>query len=301
MLESEVKGLVAAGESQGLVTRAEALKFLTVRQIKTRLETGAWVCAFPWVYRVVGAPVTWRQSVEALLFWAGRGAVLSHRTAAILHGFSEFSGEPLDLTITRRMRIPDGVSLYRVKALPHGEITTVEDLSITSVTRTLVDLAALTDWLTLRTIYTQALREKKTTFEKLEEAVQRSKNRVGVIEARQLLRVLEGGGGPTESELEDVALGTISEGGLPRPKVQWVVVVGRKLRRLDLIFQDQGVVVETDGFAYHSGIETFEDDRERNNDLTISGFRVLHWTWRALRERPDELIAQLYVALNARR
>ena len=301
MLERERDGLVEAGESQGLVTRAEAMKVLTKRQIHTRVASGAWVRVFPSVYRVVGAPVTWRQRLEALLLWAGKGAALSHRTAAILHGFSEFKGEPLDLTAIRRMRVPNGVRLYRVKALPHGDLTSVDDLSVTSVTRTLIDLGARSDAQTLRATFSQALREKETTLPKLGVAVGRSENRRGVIEVRSLVCELEGGGGPTESELEDRALTTIAEGGLPRPKVQWVVVVGRKVRRLDLIFQNAGVVVETDGYAYHSGIETFEDDRERNNNLTISGLLVLHWTWQALLERPEELIAQLYVALNLRR
>ena len=90
----------------------------------------------------------------------------------------------------------------------------------------------------------------------------------------------------------------IAAAGVPRPKVQWAVVAGSKQRRLDLFFKDQGVVVEADGYATHSGIDSFEDDRVRNNSLAVSGLLVLHWTWRALHDRPEELIAELYVALN---
>jgi hypothetical protein len=297
MVTAEVKGMVEASEARGLVSRTEALRFLSARQIKTRLETRAWVRVFPTVYRVVAAPVTWRQSVEALARWGGRGAVLSHRTAAALHGFTGFSEGPLELTMTRRTRVPKGVKVFRVDALARGDVTELEDLKITSVPRTLIDLTATTGRMTLRGVVDQMLREKKTTLEKLGEAAEeRSENRRGIIEFREILREFEGAGGPTESELEVEALELIAASGLPPPKVQWRIIAGRKQRRLDLSWP--GVVIETDGYAWHSGIDTFEDDRERNNSLTVRNLRVLHWTWQAIQDRPDELIAELYVVLN---
>ena len=299
MIKREVEGLVTAGESFGLVTRTSALTFLTRSQLKTRVRTGAWVRVLPELFRVVGAPVTWRQNLEGLLTWAGRGAVLSHRTAACLHGFPNFPEGPLDLTCTRRLRPQKDVSLYREKVWLDSELDEIDDLAVTSVTRTLIDLAARTDGQTLRAVFDQALREKKTTLKKLATAVARSKNRPGVIDVRTLLRELEGAGGPTESELEERSVNLIVDSGLPRPTVQWKTVVGRKQRRLDLLFKEQCVVIETDGYAFHSGIDTFEADRQRNNSLALEGYLVLHWTWLGLNERPEELIAELYAALNS--
>ncbi len=298
MLKAEVKGMVGAGELSGLVTRAEALGFLTEKQVRTRLETGAWVRVFPSVYRVVGAPVTWRQNLEALLLWAGRGAVLSHRTAAALHGFKSFKEGPLELTCSSRVRAPEGVCLHPESAVPACDRTEVDDLRVTNATRTIIDLAALQDRYTMRAVLDQALREKKTTLEKLAEAVKRSKNRPGVINVRELLREFNGEDGPTESEFERLCLEVIEAAELPKPRLQWALIAGKKRRRLDLFFDKHGVVVEADGYASHAGIEAFEDDRERNNSLTIMNLRVLHWTWRALHEKPEELIAQLYAALN---
>lgn len=298
MVKPEVKGLVGAGELSGLVTRAVALGFLSEQQLRTRLQTGAWVRLLPSVYRVVGAPVTWRQHLEALLLWAGKGAVLSHRTAAALHGLNSFKEGPLELTCSSRVRAPEGVHLHHVSAVPACDRTEVDDLRVTNATRTLVDLAATTDPFTLRAVLDQALREKKTTLEKLAAAAKRAKNRPGVIDLRELLREFNGEDGPTESELERLCLEVIAAAGLAKPRLQWALVAGRRRRRLDLFFDKQGVVVEADGYASHSGIEAFEDDRERNNSLTILNLRVLHWTWRALHERPEELVAQLYAALN---
>ena len=196
MAESEPAGVARAGESQGLVTRDAALKFLSEDQLQRRLGSGALVCVFPSVYRVVGAPETWRQSLEALLLWAGHGAVLSHRTAAALHGFEQFEEGPLDLTVIRKMRVPESVSVFRVDALLRSEIDCVDDLDVTSVTRTLIDLASRSDSQTLHAVFSQALREKKTTLEKLERAAARSGNRPGVIDVRALLHEFQGGGWP---------------------------------------------------------------------------------------------------------
>ncbi len=290
--------MVGAAEVAGLVTRSTARTFMSEQGIRTRLETGAWVRVLPSVYRVVGAPVAWRQTLEALLLWAGNGAVLSHRTAAALHGFKSFTEGPLELTCSSRVRAPEGVILHHVSAVPACDRTEVDDFTVTNATRTLVDLAATTDEFTLRAALDQALREKKTTLDKLESAVKRSKHRPGVINVRELLRKFNGDDGPTESELERLCLELIELAELPKPRLQWALVAGKKRRRLDLFFDKFGVVVEADGYAFHSGIEAFEDDRERNNGLIVMNLRVLRWTWRALHERPEELVEQLFAALN---
>ena len=300
MVEGEVALMVAAAECGGLVTRAELMKALSARQLKTRLRSGALVRVFPAVYRHVAAPQTPRQNVAALLLWAGHGAVLSHKTAAALHGLEGFLEGSLEVTITRQLRAPKGVVVHRVSAISHRDVVEVDDLSVTSVTRTLIDLAAETDSLTLRAAFDHALREKKTTLKALQRVAGRSSNRPGIIDVRALLHELKGVGGPTESQLEALALDLIAAAGLPRPEVQRAVVAGAARRRLDLLFKNQGVVIETDGYATHAGIDSFEDDRARNNSLIAGGLRVLHWTWAALHDRPEELIAELYVALNLR-
>lgn len=298
MIEAEAQAMVRAGEWRGLVTRKEALKDLSVAQLKWRLSTRAWVTVFPSVYRVVGAPVTWLQSLHALKACAKKGFAFSHRTAAALHGFESFKEGPLEMTSTRFRKPLSGVTVYRARFLSHTDLTELDDLPVTNVNRTLLDLAARTDPYTLRTIYDQALREKKTTLEQLERILRRSGNRPGVIDARQLIDELSGSSGPTESVLEDRSIALIEAAGLPRPEVQWTTIAGRKRRRLDLFFKQWGVVIEADGYASHSGVEAFEADRERNNSLIAMNFKLLHWTWTAIETRPDELIAELYVVLN---
>lgn len=300
-MSGNAESLALAGQQFGVISRAEALHFLTLPQLAYRLRVGSWVQVFPRVYRVAGAPKTWRQTLEALSRWAGKGSALSHRTAAALHGLSRFEPGPLEVTMTRQRRVPQGVRVHPVGALPAKDIAEVDELRATSATRTLLDLSAATDLPTLRATLDEALRRKLTTLERLNAAVARSKNRPGMPDLRKLLHEFAGGDGPTQSELEALVFEVIDSCGLPKPKKQRAVRVGSKVRRVDFSFVKEGVIIEADGYAHHATLESFEDDRARNNSLTAKGFRVLHWTWQALRDRPEELVLELLATLNARR
>ena len=115
---------------------------------------------------------------------------------------------------------------------------------------------------------------------------------------RDLLSDYQAGEAPTESELEARVFELLSAEGLPRPYKQRSVIAGGRVRRLDFHFPGTPVVIEADGYSYHSSREMFERDRERNNALAARGLRVLHWSWAALRDRPEELVAQLKALLS---
>lgn len=289
MATGEVRCLERAGERWGVLTRKEALAHLSPTQVQTRLESGRWVRLFPAVYRVRGAPETREQRWAAVQLWSE--AVLSHRTAAAIHGLKGFERcEALELTSRTRLSEQPGVTAHR-GVLWHSEIREVNSLRVTSVTRTLVDLAAQVTANELKDAVQDALRKKSTTLADLEKAAAR--RRPGARRLRTLLDELQGLGGPTESELEDAALELITMAELPRPRVQKPVKAGNRSARLDLFFDAQGVVVECDGYATHSDVKSFESDRARNNRLTAHGYRVLHWTWAGIHERPEELVLDL--------
>ncbi|MFC7481569.1 endonuclease domain-containing protein [Luedemannella flava] len=58
----------------------------------------------------------------------------------------------------------------------------------------------------------------------------------------------------------------------------------------DLVFSEAKVVVEIDGWAYHSARAAFERDRSRQNRLVAAGWTVLRFTWRDLSQRPDHVV-----------
>jgi very-short-patch-repair endonuclease len=144
------------------------------------------------------------------------------------------------------------------------------------------------------------LSRKQVTLEELERVLGRAKGRRGVRLLRAVVASRSGANGPTESDLERVALSVIEESRLPKPTVQRRVALGRRRARLDCSYPAQGVVVECDGYAFHSDVRAFERDRQRINALTARGVVVLRWTWAALHERPQELTDELRAVLLSR-
>lgn len=300
METKEVGCLTQAGTQFGVVSRAEVLRFLSAKQLERRLASGLLKRVFPRIYRAAGAPDGWRQTVEALSLWAGPKAALSHRTAAALYGFTHFKEGPLEVSLTSQRRVPAGVKASRVGLLSKKDVGEAGGLRATSVERTLIDLAVKTDRYTMRASIDQALRQKWTTLDDLRRAIARTKRRPGVPDLRELLHEFDGDDGPGESELEEVMFALIESAGLPKPTRQRSGQSGDKRVRVDLLFEKHGVIVEGDGYASHSGVDSFEADRERDNLLTASGYRVLHWTWTAMHQQPEELINVLLATLNAR-
>jgi very-short-patch-repair endonuclease len=203
--------------------------------------------------------------------------------------------------VARNTRLSAPVEVHRVGPLTRRDLDSVEGFRLTNATRTLVDLAADQPLELLKRAADDALGRRLTTVERLAEAVARASGRRGAAALRELVVHYQGGDGPTESELESRVLELIEAAELPRPRCQRPVRAGGRVRRLDFLFVAERVVIEADGYAYHASPESFERDRQRSNSLTAQGYIVLHWTWRALRERPTELVSELRNALASRR
>ena len=65
------------------------------------------------------------------------------------------------------------------------------------------------------------------------------------------------------------------------------------------LFPGPKLILETDGFAFHSDADDFDNDRIRQNALILAGWQILRFTWLDLTEYPDRVIAQVQHARNA--
>jgi very-short-patch-repair endonuclease len=98
----------------------------------------------------------------------------------------------------------------------------------------------------------------------------------------------------TRSEAERRLLALTRRAGLPRPRTN-VRVGGHEV---DALWPDQWLIVEVDGYAFHSARAAFERDRLRDADLQAAGYRVLRITWRQLDGGSEALAARLGAALH---
>ncbi len=98
---------------------------------------------------------------------------------------------------------------------------------------------------------------------------------------------------PTRSHLERLFLKLIRTAGLPRPEVN--AKVGPYT--VDFLWRAQRLVVETDGYEFHSSRASFESDRRRDRELQRRGFVVLRFTYRDVTERQRATVDALQVQL----
>jgi very-short-patch-repair endonuclease len=101
---------------------------------------------------------------------------------------------------------------------------------------------------------------------------------------------------PTRSELEDRFLRLCSQHGLPAPEVN--VRVGSRL--VDFLWRAERVVVETDGYRYHRGVQAFEDDHDRNLEMRGLGFDLIRLSYRQVTENPGAAAGYVREALKGR-
>jgi very-short-patch-repair endonuclease len=252
------------------------------------------------VYRLWGAPVTWGQTVHAAVLAAGAGAAASGTTAAHLHGFLGFDRpDIIELTTIRRYRGP-GIRAARAASLPPEDITHRHGIPVTTVARTLCDLASRVPPGLLGRSLDDALRDGAVTYRGLRRCVDRlaaGGTRRGLIRMRAMIDERRAGPGLGDSALEGRVLRILRDAGLPEPATQHRVRLGGRSRRIDIAYPELRIAIEVDSWSHHGrDLEQFHDDRRRNTGLAVGGWLLLQLTDRMT----DEEILGLIVAALAR-
>jgi very-short-patch-repair endonuclease len=273
-----------AAAQHGVVSSAQlALLGLGRRAIAHRVGQGRLHRVHRGVY-LVGHPVAPPLAREtAAVLACGESAVLSHRSAAAL--WELLPAPPfVDVTVVRRNpRAPSGVRVHRSRSLEPDQVARRLGMPLTSPARTLLDL-------------TRVLPDRPLE-RALEEALRLGLLAPGDVRgtSRRLQALVDRYEGPTltRSEAEERLLALLRAARLPPPELN--VRVGR--REVDCLWRDAALVVEVDGYAYHSSRAAFERDRLRDAELQAAGYRVVRVTWRQLTEEPAALVARLAQAL----
>jgi Protein of unknown function (DUF559) len=188
-----------------------------------------------------------------------------------------------------------GVIVHRAR-LDARDVTTVDDLPVTTVARTLVDLAGVVPAGTLRKALDEAERSHRLDVRAIDAALVRVRHRNdrghGAIRTA-LADLAATGTTMTRSPLEDRFLALLDAHGLPRPLVN-ALTHGFEV---DALWPAQRTVVELDGYAFHAGRQAFARDRERSNDLTAAGYAVLRFTHHHVVRRPTWVAERIRRAL----
>jgi hypothetical protein len=214
--------------------------------------------------------------------------VLSHVSAAV-HWCLLTYAPPLPhvTTLASRPGAP-GIRLHRTRSLDARETTTHRGIPITTVARTLLDLAAHAPTNHLEHAIGQAMRNDLYDHRAIEQVLD------GRPGTRALRRATADDPAFTRSELERRFLALCRRAGLPRPLVNFpLVALDHEPFEVDFHFPTYRLVVETDGWDAHGTRQAFERDRAKDAALVAAGYTVLRFTWRQLRYDPETVAARV--------
>lgn len=261
---------------------------LTERAIARRVERG-------WLHRLhhgvysVGTPDLPREGRWlAAVFAAGPGAVLSHRDAAALWALLPSSRTRIEVTAPKRRRPRDAIEIH-VARLPADEITVVDGIPVTTVARTIFDIAAVEPPRRVERAADTAERRGLAGLLSVADLLARHPRRPGA----GTLRELAFDATVTRSAFEEAFRTFLARHGLPRPQMNaWVAGC-----EVDAYWPHARLVVELDGYEFHRTRGSFEADRLRDRALLLAGIRVVRITWRQLSRAPQRVAADLRALL----
>jgi predicted transcriptional regulator of viral defense system len=265
---------------------------VTSKVVEHRLKRGTLVPIHRGVYAVGHTRLTSHGFWMAASLAAGRGAVLSHRDAAALHGIRPCNRPTVEVSTPTSAASTPKLTVYARRRMVAAERTTVDGIPVTTVERTLVDLACVLPQHQLRKALAEAERMRLVDARALAACLQRTRGRAGGGHRRLTAALAEqvtNGPQLTRSEAEDLFLDVVIEGRLARPQMN-ERIVGEEV---DAVWRDLRVAVEVDSRAFHSSPTAQARDRAKSNRLAVAGWRLLRFTWSDLTHDRAGVVAKL--------
>ncbi|MFN2595539.1 MAG: endonuclease domain-containing protein, partial [Actinomycetota bacterium] len=206
----------------------------------------------------------------------------------------------IEMTSERPRKSSHGIIVH-TSSLPEFDVMSLGPLTITTPTRTLVDLSHLCNVETVEMALEDALRRRLTSLPRLKWALETEKRRRGLPVLRSLIAQRTSRTRPTESAFETKLFSVLRRAGLPLPERQYEIWNGpRFVARVDFAYPEQKLIIEADSFRFHSGRKAWGRDATRGNALVALGHRILRITYEDVNERPGKVADMVGSALGRR-
>jgi very-short-patch-repair endonuclease len=283
-VDEELARIAAA--QHGVVTRVQLFQAgVTRNEIACRLRRGGLIRVHRGVYRVGHRAPSTEATYLAAVFAAGEGALLSGLAAA--HLLEVVKGAPPMPEVTAPTeRRTEGVRTHRCRFLTARDASFVRGIPVTTVPRTLVDIAAGLSADALARACHEAGVRYRTTPAEVEAVLAR---RPTIPGARKLRRVIHGDVHVTLSRLERRALELLYEEGLELP------ITNRPAggRRVDCRWPEHRLTVELDGYRFHNSRYSWEQDRRREREARARGDEFRRYSYDDVMVDPTFMLAEL--------
>jgi len=255
-------------------------------EIKIRVRNGTLLREHRGVYRVGHRAPSVEATYSAAVLAAGDGAVLGGRAAAHLWGLVK-GPPPPPVVLTATERRIEGVRTQRSRRSDPADVTVFSAIPVTTVARTLVELAAELSVDGLARACHEAGVRHGVTPKAVEAVLERRPSSPG---ARNLRRIMEGEVRVTLSKLEARFLKHMRAERFPLP------ITNRPAggRRVDCRWPEHGLTVELDGYQFHNSRYSWEQDRLREREARARGDDFRRYTYRDVFEDPRLMLAELH-------
>lgn len=264
---------------------AQAIQHRLTKGRLHRLERGVYAVGRP----QVGRQGRWMAAVLS----CGPRAALSYGSAAALWGIERERRKGIEVSVPVCLTPRDGrIFVYRRPNLRESEVVVRDGIPVTSIVRTFIDIAARLGRGDLERAVNEADRLDLIDPLTLAEALAQHPGKHGVGRLREMLgeRTFQ----LTDSELERRFLRLVGEAGLPMPLTQ------QHLNgfRVDFLWPDSKLVVETDGLRYHRTPSQQARDRQRDQAHLAAGFTPLRFTHAQICYEPGYVRFTLLAVMN---
>jgi very-short-patch-repair endonuclease len=281
-----------AGRQDNVISREQLLGAGLGRgAIAHRVRTGAWQRLHNNVYLLGPAAPSLLARARAAVMSCGADAVVSHRSAAEMFGLLAALGGEVHVTVPGRNVAPrEGVRRHRIAGFRRGEVTKMHGIPVTTVTRTICDMAGTESPREVEHAYQEALYRRIVTDRQIAAILKREPRRRGA----RVIRALIENPTLTRSEKERALLRLLAQAQLPTPLTN----VRLHGYLVDVYWPEHGLVLEFDGWQAHGHRNAFETDRKRDQVMLANGLRSMRVTDRHLTPEPVALAARIAMALR---
>jgi hypothetical protein len=274
-------------------------------EVDQELAAGRLLREGPGAFRPWGVKRSWHLRASAAVLSARVPALISHRSAAWLHGIDEHQPGIIDITVPRhrRPRSRPGVQFHESRQFDVAAATAgVRDLlPVTGVARTILDSCSVIPGLPERLdLFDEARRLKLVEWDDLWDCllIHTGRGRRGLQRYRDVLLTRDGTAPAGTMFARRVGL-LLESAGLPSPVYEYPVDHPEGRYFIDLAYlTPRKVAVECVGRIGHDFEGAFETDPVRRNRLQLLGWIVIEITWRRFCNAPESVVAEVLQALS---
>lgn len=282
-----------ASQQHGAFHRRQALTFGNPGLIQPRVRSGWWVVRARGVYSLVGAADTWQQRLWVGLLDVSDRSLASHQSAARVHRAGGVEDVGAVVSSDRQQGHSfSTVTLHRPTDLSEEDRTVVDGFPVTTLERTVIDLAAVIARPRLSMVVQGLVIERRTSLANVGELMMRVSKR-GKPGMAKMAAVLDDlGAAPVpRSELERRLDVLLVRTGLRFVNEHPLPTDGSVVGFVDRTHVESRLIIEADGRKWHGRLQNLAKDRQRDQVAAAQGFQTLRFTWDDVVGDPDGVLS----------